>query len=103
MSESKRFISRFLLSAMVLVAALFLASAAPAACTGTWTDYYDSSAFLEIVGTKVSCPGFPDQIDTDPDGNYTETSFFIAEEIDCPCGGGGGGGGGGDQGEQGEN
>ncbi|MEM7480502.1 MAG: hypothetical protein AAF481_04970 [Acidobacteriota bacterium] len=64
-------------------------------CTGTLYTYYETSACQVIVGSKVSCPGFPDEWDEDPDGNRNQTPYFTTQTVTCPCSGGGGGGGGG--------
>lgn len=84
------------IGSLVLLALLLVAMAAPAAagtCYGTYYEYYDSPAMNEIVGAKVSCPGYPDQHDTDVNGNYVETPWFLTETVVCPCPSGGGGGG----------
>ena len=99
MDATFRVARRLCLVFAVLVVGVLLTSTAASAttCTGTWFDYFDSPMFQEIVGSKVVCPGFPDQIDTDANGNYTETAWFTAQTVVCPCpGSGGGNNGGGD-------
>lgn len=56
-----------------------------AACYGTRFDYYETSACINIVGTKVSCPGYPDQYDTAADGSYTTTPWYTTQAVSCPC------------------
>ncbi|MCB1056669.1 MAG: hypothetical protein KDD11_14300 [Acidobacteria bacterium] len=82
--------------------ALSLPTGADATCYGLRYDYYESSAMQTIVGSKVSCPGYPDQYDEDVNGNYTVTPWYTVEQTICPCpsGGGGGNGGGNDQDEE---
>ncbi|MCH9651245.1 MAG: hypothetical protein K0U98_23675 [Deltaproteobacteria bacterium] len=62
-------------------------------CYGTWYDYYETSDCEVLVGSKVSCPGFPDQVDAAEDGSFIETPFFVSGTAICPCGGGGSGDG----------
>lgn len=86
--------------ALAVLYSLVLAPVASAGtCYGTWTDYFETSACISIVGTKVSCPGYPDQFDTGPDGTFTQTPYSITESVVCPCPPSGGGGGGGPRGE----
>ena len=85
--------------ALILVCSFVALSATAGTCYGTRYDYYDGPDEAEIVGTKVICPGYPTQYDTDIYGNYTETPWYSIEVVNCPCttiGGGGGGGGGGE-------
>lgn len=85
-----------------LTLALSLPTGADATCYGLRYDYYDSPALQTIVGSKISCPGYPDQYDEDVNGTYTVTPWYTVDQVVCPCpsgGGGGGGGGGNDQDE----
>ena len=87
--------TKLLLAALTLalIGSLAVLSAATArTCYGTYYEYYDGPNHNEIVGAKVACPGYPDQIDYDENGNHTETPWYITETVVCPCGGGGGGG-----------
>ncbi|MEM7051104.1 MAG: hypothetical protein AAF604_15650 [Acidobacteriota bacterium] len=59
-------------------------------CTGVLYDFYATSACVVLVGTKVSCPGFPDEWDVGPDGNQVQTPYFTTQSVTCPCSGGGG-------------
>ena len=100
MTIRKKTIQALLLSALVLTcSALMVPTVQASTCYGVWYDYFETSALVEIVGSKVSCPGYPDQIDTAADGSYTETPFFTTQTVVCPCPSGGGGGGGGGGGE----
>lgn len=85
------------LSASLVAAAIALTgpSAASATCYGYRYDYYSDPSLTDIVGSKISCPGFPDQHDEDANGNYVVTPWYTTEMIVCPCGSGGGGGTGG--------
>jgi hypothetical protein len=99
MTISKKTSKALLLGALVLAcSALIVPTVQATTCYGVWYDYFETAALVEIVGTKVSCPGYPDQIDTAADGTYTETPYFTTETVVCPCpsGSGGGGGGGGE-------
>ncbi len=86
------------LVAAVLAAGLVSASSASAStCTGTLYTYYETAACQQIVSSKVVCPGFPDQTDTDSNGNFIQTPYFLTQVAVCPCpGSNGGGSGGGD-------
>ncbi len=83
-------------STKLLLAALTLAligslaglSATANTCYGTYYEYYDGPNHNEIVGAKVVCPGFPDQIDCDD--SHLETQWFVTETVVCPCPGGSG-------------
>jgi hypothetical protein len=95
---------RYPLALSLLFAGLVLSAPpeASATCYGTWTDYFETSACVNVVGTVVSCPGYPDQHDTGPDGNFTTTPWSITETVACPCPpSGGGSNGGGETGESG--
>ena len=100
MKFSKKISPALMLGALLLAGGLMMAPTTQAStCYGLWYEYYETSALLEIVGAKVSCPGFPDQIDTAADGSYTVTPFFTTVVVVCPCSSGGGGGGGGEEDE----
>jgi hypothetical protein len=60
-----------------------------ASCYGTRYDYSSTSALLDIVGSKIKCPGRPDVYDMDENGQYVVTPWYTAYQVDCPCGGGG--------------
>ena len=96
----KNFTGSLILAAIAVVGLSLTLSSTAGTCSGTWYDYYATPAKIEIVGSKVVCPGQPDQIDTAADGSYTETPWFDTYSVSCPCNGGGGGGGG--NGEDGE-
>jgi hypothetical protein len=64
-----------------------------ASCYGLRYDYSSTSALLDIVGSKISCPGYPDQHDMDANGQYVVTPWYTTQPIVCPCPTGGGGGG----------
>lgn len=66
-----------------------------ATCFGTRYDYFSSPSFQEQVGSKISCPGHPDQYDLDIYGNANVTPWYTSYPVTCPCPGSGGGGGGG--------
>jgi hypothetical protein len=88
-----------LLAAALVVGGLsFAMESSAGSCTGLFYTYYETPACLVIVGAKVSCPGYPDQIDLNANGTYTHTPWYTVESTPCPCpsGGGGGGGGGGE-------
>ncbi|MEM9291083.1 MAG: hypothetical protein AAGD01_05335 [Acidobacteriota bacterium] len=66
-------------------------------CYGTRYDYFETSAHQVFTGTKVVCPGHPNQYDSGDNGGYAETSHVETTTVFCPCPGSGGGGiGGGD-------
>jgi hypothetical protein len=94
MRDRKKVASLLMLGALLLVAGIAMVPPAQAStCYGVLYEYYATSAMQEIVGAKVSCPGYPDQIDCE--GSHTETAFFTTETVVCPCPSGGGGGTGG--------
>jgi hypothetical protein len=100
MKARKKVTFLLMLGALLLVAGLAMVPAMQAStCYGVLYEYYETSAMQEIVGAKVSCPGYPDQIDTAADGSYTETPYYTTQTVVCPCPSGGGGGGGGGGGE----
>ena len=87
--------TKLLLAALtlVLIGSLAVLSTTAGTCYGTYYEYYDGPNHDEIVGAKVVCPGYPDQIDYDENGHYVETPWYITETVICPCPGGFGGGG----------
>jgi hypothetical protein len=82
-------------ASLAIACGAFLAPASATTCYGTLYEYFESSAMTQQVGAKVVCPGFPDQVDADANGNHIETPWYTTTTVVCPCPSGGGGGGGG--------
>jgi hypothetical protein len=93
----------FLITALAVFAVtIAVSTSAEATCYGSRYDYFETPACINIVGTKVSCPGYPDQYDTGPDGSYTVTPWYTVQQVTCPCPTGGGGSNGGAEDEESE-
>ena len=75
-------------SVFALVGMFAALPAAATTCYGTYYEYYDGPAQNNIVGAKVSCPGYPDQWDEE-----VVTPWYSTETVVCPCPSGGSGGG----------
>lgn len=84
----------------VLGVTMAITTSAEATCYGSRYDYFETPACINIVGTKVSCPGYPDQYDTAPDGTYTVTPWYTVSQVTCPCPSGTGGNNGGAEDEE---